>query len=242
MSVPHRLVVSYVLNMPFGKGQKFLSELNNGVAQRIISGWTLNGITTLQSGFPVSITESAPTNTYNIPSQNGATLFPNLVAGCNRKLITKSAASPDGTFAVVNESFRDAVFNGDSVFNLNCFSDPSITYADQTINGKAHQGVSTTLGNQRAMDEVIKAPGIANWDLSIQKATKITERVTLDFRMEFFNIFNHEQFGAPGSAKNSQGGGGPGGFGSVPFGTITASSQGSNMAPRLGQASLRLTF
>ena len=242
MSVPQRLVASYVLNLPFGKGQKFLSAVNNGIAQRIISGWTLNGITTLQTGFPVSITESAPTNTYNIPSQYGATLYPNLVSGCNRKLFTKTTASADGTHAVVNESSRQAVINGDALFNINCFSDPPYIATGVTVNGKANQSISGTLGNQRPMDEVVKAPGIANFDLSLQKATKITERVALDFRMEFFNIFNHEQFGAPGSAKNSQGGGGPGGFGSVPFGTITASSQGSNMSPRIGQASLRLTF
>jgi hypothetical protein len=37
-------------------------------------------------------------------------------------------------------------------------------------------------------------PGINNWDVSVQKITPLTERTSLEFRAEFFNIFNHAQF------------------------------------------------
>ncbi len=46
---PHRAVISYVYELPFGKGRKFLSSMNP-VLDRIIGGWQLNGITTFRSG------------------------------------------------------------------------------------------------------------------------------------------------------------------------------------------------
>jgi hypothetical protein len=39
-------------------------------------------------------------------------------------------------------------------------------------------------------------PGIDNWDINVQKDTKITESTTLILRAEFFNAFNHTQFGS----------------------------------------------
>ena len=40
-------------------------------------------------------------------------------------------------------------------------------------------------------------PGIVNWDMSLQKNTKIGERVNTQFRAEFFNLANHTQFFNP---------------------------------------------
>src|SRR5262249_41045239 len=41
---------------------------------------------------------------------------------------------------------------------------------------------------------LFRGPGINNWDVSFIKRTGITERVSLQFRAEFFNLFNHTQF------------------------------------------------
>ena len=228
MDVPQRVVISYVLNLPFGKGQQFLSG-SNPVVQHVVSGWSVNGITTLQDGFPVAISANEPSGTVSIPASYGATLLPNLVAGCNRKQITGSV--------------RENIVQGNAVFNAACFTAPPAvgTVAVVSHGQSQTESYATTLGNERPVDEAIKAPGIANWDFSIEKTTKITEKLGLDFRMEFFNIFNHEQFGAPGATLNASGGGG-GPFGSVPFGHITSGSQGSDLNPRIGQASLRLSF
>jgi hypothetical protein len=42
-------------------------------------------------------------------------------------------------------------------------------------------------------------PGLVNQDFSIMKDTKIRERLDIQFRAEFFNIFNHPDFGEPTS-------------------------------------------
>jgi hypothetical protein len=43
----------------------------------------------------------------------------------------------------------------------------------------------------------LDAPGYFDWDLSAVKDTKLTEKVTLQFRAEFFNAFNRANFGFP---------------------------------------------
>jgi hypothetical protein len=65
-------------------------------------------------------------------------------------------------------------------FNINCFT-PS-TY-----------GSAGNLGRN-----VIVGPGYAETDIGVTKNTKITERVSLQFRAEIFNIFNHPNFSVPG--------------------------------------------
>ena len=69
-------------------------------------------------------------------------------------------------------------------------------------------------------------PGLNNFDLSLQKEIRLTETSKLEIRGEFFNIFNHAQFGqAQGNFLNSA------------FGYVT-----SARAPRIGQVALKLTF
>ena len=41
---------------------------------------------------------------------------------------------------------------------------------------------------------LLKAPGINNWDISFFKRFSISERHTIEFRAEMFNAFNHPQF------------------------------------------------
>jgi hypothetical protein len=54
--VPQRAVISYVYDLPFGKGRRFLGSAG-GFMDKLVSGWGLNGITTFQSGFPLALTE-----------------------------------------------------------------------------------------------------------------------------------------------------------------------------------------
>jgi hypothetical protein len=53
--VDHRLVGSFVYNLPFGSGEKFASDAT-GLKNAVIGGWQMNGIYTWQRGFPITIT------------------------------------------------------------------------------------------------------------------------------------------------------------------------------------------
>jgi len=59
-----RVVLSYVVDLPVGKGRKFLSNAH-GVMQAVTGGWGLDGILTLQTGFPLALTTST-NNTHDM--------------------------------------------------------------------------------------------------------------------------------------------------------------------------------
>jgi hypothetical protein len=69
-------------------------------------------------------------------------------------------------------------------------------------------------------------PGLNNWDMAVHKDTVIRENMSLQFRAEFFNVFNHAQFNAPSGDYNSS-----------LFGTVTAAAN-----PRIGQMSLKFLW
>ena len=69
-------------------------------------------------------------------------------------------------------------------------------------------------------------PGIDNWDLSLLKDLKLTESKSLQFRFEFFNVFNHAQFLNPSGNINSSN-----------FGVVTQARD-----PRIGQVALKFLF
>jgi hypothetical protein len=86
---------------------------------------------------------------------------------------------------------------------------------------------SSAIGSEGDVDRrYFHGPGINNFDFALLKGTQLTERINLQFRAEFFNIFNHAQFITPSGI-----------LGSSSFGQITAAQ-----SPRIGQLSLKLNF
>ena len=78
-------------------------------------------------------------------------------------------------------------------------------------------------------------PGINNWDFALLKNTRSLNAFNLQFRAEFFNIFNHTQFLTPSGIT---------GF-NIATGAATSHSFGScwrSRSPRIGQLSLKLNF
>jgi Carboxypeptidase regulatory-like domain len=80
----------------------------------------------------------------------------------------------------------------------------------------------------------LSGPNFVNTDFSLIKRFKLTESVGADFRAEFFNLFNHAQFGLP-NADLAAAAGNPL---SSNFGTVTYTVNN----PRLIQFALKLTF
>ncbi len=77
--VPQRLVISYVLDLPFGQGKKYLPNAGEKL-NKIVGGWGIDGVTTLQRGFPLIFSNG---------QANDAALFgtgsrPNVVPGCQK--------------------------------------------------------------------------------------------------------------------------------------------------------------
>jgi hypothetical protein len=73
----------------------------------------------------------------------------------------------------------------------------------------------------------VRGDELNNWDLSLIKRTKITEKAGLEFRGEFINAFNHVTFAAPSTDPAS-----------TAFGTVTSESS----FPRQVQLGVKLVF
>ncbi|MEP7363656.1 MAG: carboxypeptidase regulatory-like domain-containing protein [Acidobacteriota bacterium] len=66
--LPHRVVISHLYELPFGKGKRWA---NSGVLSHIAGGWQWNGIAVFQSGRPLLITAPDDTNLFNFQYTNG---------------------------------------------------------------------------------------------------------------------------------------------------------------------------
>jgi hypothetical protein len=80
---------------------------------------------------------------------------------------------------------------------------------------------------------VVIGPGFNNSDLSLMKSTKIGERMTVQFRAEFFDLFNHANLGQPGNVVDSPS------FGRI---TNTRFPTGESGSSRQVQLGLKLTL
>ena len=90
---------------------------------------------------------------------------------------------------------------------------------------------------------IIRGPGLLNFDLNFSKNIPITERWRLQFRAEFFNIFNHANFLDPGSASSTAGS--SAGYASSNGVNMSAGGFGSIRAaydPRITQLALKIIF
>ena len=155
-NVENSAAVNGVYELPFGHGKTFLGN-GAGFGDWLASGWSLNSVLTLQSGFPFT-----PQLSYN-PSNNGD---------------TKNPVRP-----FVNPAFTGPVIIG----SPNQWFNPAAFLAPPNASGfYGNLGRDTLIG-----------PGLATWDLSAIKDTRIHERLSLQFRAEFFNILNHANFNTP---------------------------------------------
>lgn len=141
---------------------------------------------------------SMAANTVSTYSLSGTTR-PNVTPGC-----TKTVSG--GVQSRLGDSFSPQKY-----FNTSCFTAPG----------------NFQFGNESRTDNVLRAPGIANFDLALFKDTHITERLILQLRVESFNLFNRVQFGAPNTS-----------LGSAQVGQITTQVND----PRLLQLAGRINF
>jgi len=79
-----------------------------------------------------------------------------------------------------------------------------------------------------AKQYIFSGPGTINTDAGIEKDTKLTESMALNFRFELFNVFNHANFLSSGVSGN---------FTSGTFGQATSAAPG-----RIGQVSAKFIF
>ena len=173
-----RFVIQYDYQLP-----RFASRLwDNAFTRKVIDGWALTGITTLQTGFPVTVTDSS---------------YKSLTCSANWVYYACSDV-PN----VVNGPVQSLNIRTDSLINkVNSATATTVrTYYWFDPNNFAH-GAYGVLGNSRR--NFFHAPGINNTDLAVFKNFTAVEGRFVQLRLEAYNVFNHTQFGAPGANANS---------------------------------------
>jgi Carboxypeptidase regulatory-like domain/TonB dependent receptor len=109
----------------------------------------------------------------------------------------------------------------------------STCYAPQTYGTLGDVGRNSVVG-----------PGLFDWDMSVIKQTKVTERLNAEFRAEFFNLLNHTNFAQPSNLGVVVSGGPPGVYTLAPTGLPgdSGSIGGTFTTSREIQFAVRLTF
>jgi hypothetical protein len=212
INLNNNFTASTIYNLPFGKGRRFGSNWNSAT-DSVLGGWQVTLIETIHSGFPdplidsvnqsgVSFNNGGNANNYNRPNQisdpNRAGIVPaNPNPGC-QKLVSQGGLAPD--------SLSDSGYP----FNPCAFAVPAAGF----------------LGNANRVP--VSGPGFINTDFSAIKQINLPwEGTGLSFRAEFFNLFNHPQFGLPVNDISAAG-----------FGAVNSTVNN----PRLIQFGLKLTF
>ncbi len=167
----HRLVISYVYELPF-----FHDSV--GLEHKVLGGWEVSGITTFQSGLPFSILDSA-----------AGTAF--LGAGSTPLLGASLADGSTIASGYAGGSLSNRINNG--YLNPAAFVSAPLLYPTQC----ASDSNFCTTGFGDLQRNAYRGPFQQNWDFSAIKNFRITERQNLRFTADFFNIWNHANFGNP---------------------------------------------
>jgi len=207
----HRLAVSYRYDLPFFKSAE-------GLTHKLLGGWAVSGITIFQSGSPFSVIDSGAGSAFL-----GLGSAPGVLTGSLASGATLSSALSSGSIGT----------RIDGYLNPSAFTPALLLYPAQCDPNQPNPAVfpnsnfcTTDFGNLGR--NTFRGPGQQNWDFSLIKNFKLTERQELRFTTDFFNIWNHANFFNP-AFTDVEGGN---------FGKIT-STVGTS---RLIQFSLRYAF
>lgn len=172
------------------------------VAHTFVNGWKLAGVTTIQTGAALTV---ATTNAKNY-------------SGITSDLVQLSGSCAPGALTTSGK-VSSRITN---YFNTSCFA------ATPIVDGSGSTAV-TGFGNGPVGSA--RGPDQDNTDLSLNKVTAVNfphEGATVEFRTDFFNVFNLPQFANPGTSYSTP----------TTFGHITSST----VSPRVVQFAMRYNF
>lgn len=236
----HRLVLSPIWEIPFG---------NHGSRLRktLLGGWEASTITTFQSGDPFTLYSSngasfsnggldrpdviGPVQIFHNPRQLRTFTFPDASVDPLHLSCVSANSPPGAPLSVTGYFYFDPT-------NLVCAAGPPVGLPVPKKSSLVAGGVPLfTYGNMGR--NVLRGPGINNWDISLLKNFQFTESKNLQFQANFFNAFNHTQFFSPTLGAGTVGG-------TSTFGQVTLDNTAPispyYRGPRVVQFALRISF
>ncbi|HTZ56489.1 MAG TPA: TonB-dependent receptor [Acidobacteriaceae bacterium] len=165
-------------DMPFGHGKPVGGNLH-GLANQLVSGFSLNGTLSAQTGLPFTPSYSLCTEDQDIDGQGGTLCRP-------------TAAVAGGPKASLSKGSFDPISHTVSYFSPVA----TLAYAGQ-VSGPYVRPYPGTFGNIER--DSLFGPGLINVDASLAKRFNLTERVSFQLTAQAFNVFNHPNLNSPSS-------------------------------------------
>ncbi len=165
--IPNRVAVSYVYNLPFGKGQ---TMLQHGPLAWVLGDWETSGVYTYYSGHPFQINENDGNHNSILDPYGYTTATPDQV----------------GTPHVVGDPDCWFFASKDSACGAKAPSGSTDAYATTAVGTIGDVGRNT-----------LRGPHIDVLDAALLRNFPITEGWNIQARWEVFNVTNTPEFGQP---------------------------------------------
>lgn len=177
----HRASFTYVYALPFRKDQQ-------GFAGHLLGGWEISGVTTFESGVPLTVINGADAD-----GVGGNLDRPNF----NPRGLPNSRAVPAIATAAPNVC--------GAASGVTFYTNPDAGGACIDPGNAMFIGLLAGTGIGNLGRNTLRTPGTNNFNFNILKRTSISENMRLEFRAEFYNIFNHLQYGQGSASPFSPG-------------------------------------
>ncbi len=182
----HRLQATYRYEIPAFRHTA-------GLLHHALGNWEFGGTSTFQSGLPFAITCAACAG--NVFGLSTSTLFPEVVGNLNQlrlpgnpQQFTNSSSYNTGVLGATTLNTAGTTVSGFNIFG-GAGSDSF------TIGGPGTGShVGSFFGNLGRDVPQSRGPRQQQWEFYVGKNIPIRESVRLQFRTEFFNLFNHPNF------------------------------------------------
>ena len=200
--VPTNFVVSYLYELPVGRGKKFLSS-SNKVVNALVGGYRIGGIDRYLSGQPISFFGAA-----GVPYFDGGIRYS---YNPGQDFLSPAAKSGHYNVFAFQTNNNPTTVNQTSFFNRNAFIDQN----SAQIRGSGPY----RFGNLPRNMANVRTAAYFNEDANINKHFTLRGEIGADLRFEVFNILNRHVFGKPDT-----------GVGDTTFGQITGLNDGPRSA------------
>jgi hypothetical protein len=169
----HNFKFSYIWELPFGKGRKYLA--GGGPLAAIFGGWRFTATHFYNSGRPLNLTNS---NTFNTFAGRANSLYMDQVGTYDEWIVQHDNPNWLGS---------------------DRFFQPTSFFGEQSAGALKR----TRPGNTTRFNPKARTPWDLVENFSLAKSISVTERLRLDFRWEAFNAFNRSVFATGDTNINS---------------------------------------
>jgi len=188
--VTHALKANWVFELPFGNGRRFLSS-SNGLVDRLVGGWELDGIVRVQSGRLLDFGNVRMVGMNEQDLRNAIKIREYAATGINATAPVNIYLLPQDIMENTIRAFSTSATTLTGYGNLGA---PTGKYLAPANGPDCIEAINNGYGDCGERSLVITGPSYQRVDLSAVKRTRLWGRTTFEFRADMLNAFNHPNF------------------------------------------------